>query len=167
MICLVEPIGLIFQTVRKNHIGAKILQILSILLKIQTLHSFGYVRPTTVHRECNFHFLRASMTGLRRNHDHTVGGTATIDRSRRSVFQNLHAFNIVRSQEVNIGHGHSIHYIQRIIAGIHGCGTTNANHHPRTGLTVRLNYRHTGGFALHRLSCRDNRQFLQIFCVYG
>ena len=83
------------------------------------------------------------------NDNDTIGGTATIDRSRRSILQDLNRLNVGRIQGVEIlCRGYAINDIERV-AAIDGCHTTHTD--GRTAATRRCIGHNvdTRQFALH------------------
>ena len=76
--------------------------------------------------ECDLQFVRSPFLGS--DKDYPVGGTRTVDGGGRSIFQNSHAFNVVRvdeAQEVSVVAADTslfqrdtVQYNQRVIAGI-------------------------------------------------
>ena len=52
------------------------------------------------------------------DNDDTIGCTGSIDCNRRGILQHLDIINIISCQEVDIGHWHTIYYIERIITTI-------------------------------------------------
>ena len=59
-----------------------------------------------------------SLTLLGSDNDDTIGCARTIDCGRRGILQYLDIINIIGCQKVDIGHWHTIYYIERIVAAI-------------------------------------------------
>ena len=82
------------------------------LRSIHNIHLTGHAANRQRTIVLDMHALTgiASLGGY---HNHTIGTTCTIDSSRRGIFQHLDTLDIVRIQELEISHGHTINNIQR------------------------------------------------------
>ena len=89
-----------------------------------------------VGREVYLHLV-ALLARARRDDDHTIGRTRTIDRSRGSVLQHLHRLNVVHVQRVQVGRrGHTVDNEQRVLRGVERTDTTDAHRAGAHGRTI-------------------------------
>ena len=115
------------------------------------------------HRECALAFL----TALGGDQNHTVGSTATIDRSCGSVFQHGDALDVVRVEHrnrvrrvrevrvVTAVDGDAIDNVQRTATSVDRTDTANANLRSRARLTRGLRHLHTGELTAEHLIDRN------------
>ena len=89
-------------------------------------------------------FLTRVRTTLRRHHDHTGRGAATVNSGRRCVLQYVDSADVRRIQEINVIADDSIYYIDRLRIRVGRRLTTNLYIKSSTYTTRRLSDVHTG-----------------------
>ena len=115
---------------------------------------------------------RTGITLLGGHHNHTVGGTRSVERGRRGVFEHVNALNVLRIESRNgitdivdvvrviellvghidrIGQGDTVEYPQRFAVADEGRRTANAHACCRTDFTGVLHEHHVGHTAFERL----------------
>ena len=78
-----------------------------------------------------------------------VGTAGTVDGGRGSIFQDIHALDVARSNVRKGTHeGNTVKDDERIVVGREGTLTTDADLHARTRLGVRLGHLDTGDTAI-------------------
>ena len=104
------PFRIIFLPV--IHRGIVILPPLGSVHQVQFLRHFTD-RDITVVRDLRFFVLD---TSFRRNHDHAIRSTSTIDSRGGGILQYLQGFDLTRIQQIDIAYAnHAIYHIQRLI----------------------------------------------------
>ena len=96
------------------------------LVVAQHIRQFGTCLNGVGSAECDLQFVRSPFLGS--DKDYPVGCTRAVDSGGRSIFQNSHAFNVVRvdeAQEVSVVAAdtalfqrNTVQYNQRVVAGI-------------------------------------------------
>ena len=151
---------------RRGYVGIflQLLHQILILLGIEGVDLFPQPGDTGIGTEFDLRF--AYLAPLGGNQYDTVGGPGSVNGSRRSIFQYLHALDVARVQTRYIVAGHTVDNIQWFVRSLYRCSATHTNAHARTGSTRRLHYLNTGRFTLESLCCVDNGALVNIGSRY-
>ena len=119
---------------------------------------------------------RALATFLRGDDDDTIGTTATIDSSCRSIFKYCETFNVGRvHHREGVGktfhtlvvHGQTINHNQRIIGSIQRRTTTDANSCTCTRSSTACGHIDTRDFTLNHILSVDNNTLILLIWLDG
>ena len=120
--------------------------------------------PTEIGVEIDAHLSgRAPLGG---DDDHAIGSGRTVDGRGRSVFQHIHALNVVGIHFVVVARK-SVNDEQRGVIAIDGAGTAEEHFHAATQLTARLGDVEAGHLALQRLHHIVGGRDGDIFRLHG
>ena len=138
------------------------------------LHPF--VRVFDSKRTCIIYLDTVLRTFLGGDDDYPVRCTRTIDSSGTGILQHSKGFNVIRidgcqgigcTRSRIIGYRNPVNYNQRIVTGIQGSATTNADTASRSRLTVACRYIQTRHFPLNQFLGRSYRSLVHVFGFNG
>ena len=121
------------------------------------------------HTTVKVHLDFAVLTSLGCDYYHTVGSTATIDRSRGCILQHLYRLDIIAIQLVHAGFsGHTVDDVERVVV-VESADTADAHCCSTGGITIGsdVHARHTALKGLHRVVLVLLRHLIYTHCRYG
>ncbi len=105
-------------------------------------------------------------TALGGHHDDTVGTAGTVDGGSRSVLEYFHRFNVVRVDQREVGHHHTVDHIERVGAGIDGRHTADNHTGCRGAQVVRVGeHVDTSGLTAKVVESREVLILCQFFAL--
>ena len=113
-VCIGHPVPIFVNRVLRDQTVCR--HVINVLLRI---HYFRSTTQVLRHQLYIVSDAAHALLGLAGgNQDNTVTGLCTVDGSRSSIFQHLHALNVIGVDVADVLRAEAVHYIQRVAATV-------------------------------------------------